>query len=73
MNLWWFKLYDIRLLRVTLQDYFFLQQFAMNKYFLANYGMDNTVVLSTLSNSGNTTLEIPGTKAGNKIEVVLVR
>ena len=48
-------------------------QFAQNKYFLANYGMDNTVVLSTLSNSGNTTLEIPGTKAGNKIEVVLVR
>ena len=45
----------------------------MNKYFWANYGMDNTVVLSTLSNSGNTTLEIPGTKAGNKIEVALVR
>ena len=35
--------------------------------------MDNTGVLSTLSNSGNTTLEIPGTKAGNKIEVALVR
>ena len=35
--------------------------------------MDNTGVLSTLSNSGNTTLEIPGTKTGNKIEVALLR
>ena len=48
-------------------------QFAQNKYFFDKYGMDNTGVLSTLSNSGNTTPEIPGTKAGNKIEVVLVR
>ena len=48
-------------------------QFIQNKYFFDKYGMDNTGVLSTLSNSGNTTLEIPGTKAGNKIEVALVR
>ena len=48
-------------------------QFAQNKYFFDKYGMDNDGVLSTLSNSGNTTLEIPGTKAGNKIEVALVR
>ena len=44
----------------------------MNDFF-DKYGMDNTGVLSTLSNLGNTTPEIPGTKAGNKIEVALVR